>query len=88
MKVKNIAVAAVLACCFSTVAIAELYKVSVTRADQDIYREQGGLVILTRHCFEFVYYEDAVLKYEPGDYSNKLIFKSGTTCDVVNVVRA
>lgn len=70
------------------VAYAEFYKVNIKRVDKDLYKTTaGGLYIQTRYCYEYTYGEDAVLKFELNAYDNKLIFDSGTSCDVVKVFK-
>ncbi|WP_267226596.1 hypothetical protein [Dyella silvae] len=67
----------------------DVYKVTVTRKPQDIYEVQGGQVyIKTRYCYEYVYTDDAILRIDsPAGYSiGKLIFNSGTSCDVEKVL--
>jgi hypothetical protein len=64
---------------------AEVFRVSVTRVDRDLYRIEGNnpkLYIETRYCYEYANRDDAVLRYERYAYDNKLIFSGGTTCDV------
>ncbi len=68
-------------------AHAEFYKVNIKRLDQNLYKSSNGLYIETRFCFEFVMGEDAILKHDSYAYDNKLIFNSGTTCDVVKVFK-
>lgn len=70
------------------VAYAEYYKVNIKRVDQDLYKTTtGDVYIQTRYCYEYTYGEDAVLKYDPYAFDNKLIFESGTSCDVVKVFK-
>ena len=73
----------------TTPAHADNYSVSVSRKDSNVYSFTSGSVrgvILTKYCYEYGYAEDAVLKYEPYGYDNKLIFtSSGTVCDVESV---
>ena len=65
---------------------ADYYKVNISRVDQDLYKDHNsGNYIQTRYCYEYVYYQDALLKYEPYSYSNKLIFENDNTCDVEKV---
>jgi hypothetical protein len=72
------------------VAHAELYKVTVSRVDANLYRVDGTKVyIQTRWCFEYAVMDDAVLRYDPaeGPYGdNRLFFDSGGECDVVKVI--
>lgn len=73
---------------FAVPAFAELYSVNVKRVDQDLYKDiNTGMLIQTRWCYEYTYGGDAVLKYEPYAYDNKLIFlDSDTSCEVVKVI--
>ena len=67
---------------------AEMYKVSVTRVAQDAYRDtMSGLIILTRYCYEYVYYQDAVLDYSSG-MGGTLYFDRRSSCDVAGVRKA
>ena len=71
-----------------TLAYAEYYKVNVKRVDANLYKTTtGGLYIETRYCYEYTYGDDAILKYEQYSYDNKLIFSSGTSCDVAKVFK-
>jgi hypothetical protein len=64
-------------------AWASYYNVNVSRVDQDLYKDHNsGSLIETKFCYEYVYYQDAVLKWEAYSYDNKLIFNDGTKCDV------
>ena len=68
-------------------AYAEFYEVNVTRVEQNLYRDTlSRSLIVTKYCYEYAYHQDAVLIYEAYSYSNKLVFDSGTSCDVVKVV--
>ena len=72
----------------TNIAHAEFYKVNVRRVDGNLYSFKSGSVegvIQTKYCYEYTYSDDAILKYEKGSYENKLIFSSGTTCDVAGV---
>ena len=67
----------------------DVYKVTVTRKGQDLYEVQGGQVyIKTRYCYEYVYGDESILRIDsPAGYSvGKLIFNSGTSCDVEKVL--
>ena len=87
MKLRSLITIAV-AVTIPTFANAEYYKVNVKRIDQDLYKTTtGGLYIKTRYCYEYTYGDDAVLKYEDYSYDNKLIFDSGTSCDVEKVFK-
>lgn len=67
-------------------ANAELYRISVSKLDSNLYKDTlSGVIIQTRLCVELAIMDDAVLKYEPYSYDNKLIFSNGTVCDVVAI---
>jgi hypothetical protein len=71
----------------TTLANAEFYKIYVKRIDQNLYKDMNsGTVIVTQWCYEYAYGENAILKYDRYSYDNKLIFNSGTTCDVSKVL--
>ncbi len=61
---------------------ADDYKVSVTRRDSNLYKVTGkDIYIHTRYCYEYVYYEDAILKM--NGYTGEIIFlEEGEKCDV------
>lgn len=84
---KNIVLAIVLFLVPASLAIAEYYKVNVRRVDSNLYKTSEGLYIETKYCYEYAYGEDAVLKYEQYSYDNKLIFNSGSSCDVAKVFK-
>ena len=87
MKIRSV-LAVLFAALLPAIAFAEVYAVSVTRIDQNLYKTNGStLYIETRYCYEYAIGESAVLKYGQYSYDNKLIFDSGTECDVVKVFR-
>ena len=68
---------------------AEYYTVTVTRIEQDLYKveyQSPSIYIVTRYCYEYVYHEEAVLKYEQYSYDNTLFFDSGGSCEVDEVL--
>ena len=74
------------------VAAADYYKVQVTRKSQDFYEVVGSnIYIKTRYCYEYVYYEDAILKIDsPYGYNvGEIIFvgSNGAKCDVERVLK-
>lgn len=75
---------------FSITSVAgSLYQVTVTRRDTDIYAFTSGIstgVIVTKYCYELAFMDEAVLKYDPYSYDNKLIFSNGTSCDVKGII--
>ena len=65
-----------------SLAIADNYEVSVTRKGSNLYKVDGkSILIQTRYCYEYVYYEDSFLKM--NGYFGEIIFTdSGGKCDV------
>src|SRR5690606_41439831 len=65
----------------ASAAMAANYEVSVTRDGSNLYLADGrDLLIHTRYCYEYVYYEDALLRMWGS--SGELIFlDSGGRCD-------
>lgn len=66
----------------TTIVAQERYQVSVTRKDQNLYKvDNQPFWVKTRYCYEYVYYEDAVLS------SYSIVFlDSGSKCDVEGVL--
>jgi hypothetical protein len=79
--------AGVAACLLVAVpAAAEVYRVTVTRIDYNLYRDVGSKAIIeTRFCHERVNRDDAVLKWEGRYGDNWIVFSDGSKCDVVAV---
>lgn len=75
--------------CYSGVARADFYKVTqLRRVESNTYSFRSGTaegIIVTKYCYEYSFYDDAILKYDRYSYDNKLIFSSGTACDVAGV---
>jgi hypothetical protein len=73
---------------FSRSAYAELYRVTVTRKAQDFYLENNtGLLIKTFACYEYVYFEEAVLDWN-GAYGRLIFIDSGgAECDVERIFK-
>lgn len=70
----------------ATEAYAELYRITVSRIDQDLYKDDNsGAIIETQYCYEYATWENAVLKYEPYSFDNKIIFENGQTCEVKEI---
>ena len=64
----------------------ELYRVNVSRVDSNLYRDHTSKAIIeTRYCYQYATRDDAVLRWEGRYGNNRLIFSSGTTCDVIAV---
>ncbi|MDO4223786.1 MAG: hypothetical protein Q4D05_07160 [Acinetobacter sp.] len=67
-------------------AYAEFYKVNVKRIDSNLYQTNDKRVlIVTKYCYEYAYWENAILQYEKNSYDNKIIFENGQTCEVKDV---
>jgi hypothetical protein len=61
---------------------ADDYRISVSREDANLYKVIGeDILILTQYCYEYVYYEDALLRM--NGYSGEIVFlNSGNKCNV------
>lgn len=61
------------------------YEVNVTRQDANLYEATGSKVLITtRYCYEYVYYEDAILR--TSGRGGQLIFLSTReSCDVAGL---
>ena len=72
----------------SSSVLANDYRVNVTRADSNLYKVDGGdFVINTRYCYEYVFYEDSLLRM--AGFSSEIIFlNSGSRCDVKGVYQS
>jgi hypothetical protein len=82
---KRLAIGACLAACLSTgLGAREVYKVTVTRVEKDLYRTEGRTrtYIETKYCHEYANRDEAVLRWEGKYGNNKLIFSSDTVCEV------
>lgn len=70
----------------------DVYKVTVTRKDQDLYsvQEQPGVCIKTQFCLHLALGDQSILRLDsqgPGFNIGKLIFSDGSDCQVNGVVR-
>lgn len=79
----------VLACAILILLVAslraEVYRVTVTRIDKDLYRVEDVrpvVYIETKYCYQYATRDDAVLRYERYSYNNTLIFSDRSSCDV------
>jgi hypothetical protein len=62
----------------------EMYKVNVNRESDDLYKDTlSNSYIKTRYCYEYVYYQDAILDAT----TSKLIFGNNRECDVDKILR-
>jgi hypothetical protein len=69
---------------------ADVYKVNLTRKDQDFYEVQGqGIYLKTRFCYEFVYGDEAIVRIDSaaGYVIGKIMFSNGSTCDIAMILR-
>lgn len=86
LQLKIILTAALALTLFPGIASAEMYKVTVTRISDNIYKTSEGFFIQTQLCLELALSEEAILKYEQYSFDNQLIFvNTRTTCDVKKV---
>ena len=68
------------------VLASEFYRVTVSRVDSNLYRDHNSKALIeTRYCYEYATRDDAVLRWEGRYGTNKLIFSSDQSCDVVGV---
>ena len=82
-------------CFFSLGAVisaqaSDLYEIEVTRKSQDLYEIlYEGMYVKTRFCYEYVYFEDAILKIDSqyGYTIGEIIFENGSKCDVEKILR-
>lgn len=66
----------------SGISMADNYEVSVTRKGSNLYKVDGeNIFVHTRYCYEYVYYENAILKMN-GNYGEIVFIDSGEKCDV------
>ena len=70
-------------------AASDVYKVNVTRKDQDLYALDSGMYVKTRYCYEYAYGEEAILRVDsPYGYTvGHLIFKNMSHCEVASIFR-
>jgi hypothetical protein len=63
-------------------AVAGDYDLSVTRKGSNLYKVDGkDIYIHTRYCYEYVYYEDSLLRM--SGTTGKIVFiDEGSSCDV------
>ena len=70
-----------------TPVYSDYYTVEVKKVDEGLYKTRKGLYIETKnYCFEN-FDSGAVLQYEEMSMDNKLIFDSGTVCQVKRVFK-
>ncbi len=74
---------------FSSQVFAEAYKITIQkRIESNLYLVSSGgskFLLKTKYCYEYTTYEDAVLFYDEYSYDNKVIFKSGNSCEVEKI---
>ncbi|MGY4674656.1 hypothetical protein ACWIVU_02025 [Ursidibacter arcticus] len=69
------------------IALAEFYKVEITRLESNLYKTSDGFYIETKYCYEYATRDEAILSYEQYSYDNKLIFKNGQSCEIKRVFK-
>lgn len=61
----------------------ELIPMNIKRIEKDYYQTTDEQIhIRTRHCDEYAYVDDTVLRFEPYGLENTLTFASGAVCEV------
>ena len=83
MKFFSIILAAVVLSLSASAVSQSKYSVSITRKDSNLYKvDNKEIWVQTRYCYEYAYYEDAVLS------SSQIVFVDNeTTCDVKRVLQ-
>ena len=62
--------------------MADNYEISVTRKGNNLYKiDSENILIHTRYCYEYVYYEESFLKMN-GNSGEIIFLDSGGKCDV------
>lgn len=88
-KISKVLLPLILMLSSSHVMSADVYRVNVTRKDSDLYKvEYKNMYIQTRYCYEYVYYDDAILKIDNpyGFNIGKIYFSNGNSCDVQKII--
>jgi len=92
MKYKYVVQFSLIFILFATNGMATDYSVNVSRIEQNFYEDSSsGVIIQTRYCYEYAYWEDAILQIDSlyGYTIGKLIFNGGgigNECDVDRVL--
>ena len=76
---------------FEPAMAADVYKLTVTREEQDLYAVQGSRIyIKTKVCFQFVYSDEAILRVGSprAIIIGKIFFPGGASCNVEEIFRA
>jgi hypothetical protein len=69
-------------------AAAEAYRVSVTRVDSRAYLDHmSRTVLLTIACYEYVYWDNAVLLVDTARRTGELVFSNGRRCSIHSAYR-
>jgi hypothetical protein len=77
---------AVAAMSSASVDAVERIPVSIKSVERNHYQTlEEGMHIHTRHCDEIAYADNALLVFEPYGLENKLVFRSGVSCEVTQV---
>jgi hypothetical protein len=65
----------------------ERYTATVSRKSANTYVD-GNVTIITASCYEFVYYDNAIIYYEnDGSLNNKITFSNGSNCQIRHIYK-
>jgi hypothetical protein len=80
------ALVVILAASISGVGAVERIPVNIKSIERNHYQTiEESMHIHTRYCDEIAYADSALLVFEPYGLENKLVFRSGVTCEVTQV---
>lgn len=80
------ALTAVAAISAASVAAVERIPINIKSVERNHYQTiEESMHIHTRYCDEIAYADSALLVFEPYGLENKLVFRSGVTCEVTQV---
>lgn len=69
-----------------SVGAVERIPVNIKSVERNHYQTlEEGMHIHTRYCDEIAYADNALLVFEPHGLENKLVFRSGVSCEVTQV---
>jgi hypothetical protein len=70
----------------SALSAMERIPVNIKSIEKNHYQTiEDGMHIHTRYCDEIAYADSALLVFEPYGLENKLVFRSGIACEVIQV---
>jgi len=80
------ALTAIVASSAAGVGAVERIPVNIKSVERNHYQTiEESMHIHTRYCDEIAYADSALLVFEPYGLENKLVFRSGVTCEVTQV---